>query len=104
MDGPRSRGYGARSGYDVRTRCIRGCTERRQGVSPGPIRHETETARFRLGRASADDFGGIRFWTPWRGCWVSWPCLGLPKVSRALTLLDLRGPSTPVSDGNFPYL
>src|ERR1700722_17188922 len=32
MDGPRSRGYGARSGYDVRTRCIRGCTERRQGV------------------------------------------------------------------------
>jgi len=46
MDGPRSRGYGARSGYDVRTRCIRGCTERRQGVSPGRIRHETETARF----------------------------------------------------------
>ena len=32
------RGYGARSGYDVRTRCIRGCTERRQGVSPGRIR------------------------------------------------------------------
>src|SRR5437868_3878613 len=32
MDGPRSRGYGARSGYDVRTRCIRGCTVRRQGV------------------------------------------------------------------------
>ena len=28
------RGYGARSGYDIRTRCIRGCTERRQGVSP----------------------------------------------------------------------
>src|SRR5271166_1867978 len=44
MDGPRSRGYGARSGYDVRTRCVRGCTERRQGVSPGRIRHETETA------------------------------------------------------------
>src|SRR5271154_5906735 len=37
MDGPRSRGYGARSGYDVRTRCIRGCTERRQGVSPKRI-------------------------------------------------------------------
>src|ERR1700753_4022632 len=35
MDGPRSHGYGARSGYDVRTRCVRGCTERRQGVSPG---------------------------------------------------------------------
>jgi hypothetical protein len=30
---------------DVHTRCIRGCTERRQGVSPGRIRHETETAR-----------------------------------------------------------
>ena len=29
--------YGAPSGYDVRTRCIRGCTERRQGVSPGRI-------------------------------------------------------------------
>ena len=42
MDGPRGRGYGARRGYDVRTRCIRGCTERRQGVSPGRIRHETE--------------------------------------------------------------
>ena len=28
---------GARSGCDVRTRCIRGCTERRQGVSPGRI-------------------------------------------------------------------
>jgi hypothetical protein len=40
------KGYGARSGYDVRTRCIRGYTERRQGVSPGRLRHETETARF----------------------------------------------------------
>src|SRR5689334_10502765 len=41
MDGPRCRGYGARSGYDVRTRCIRGCTERRQGVTPGRIRDES---------------------------------------------------------------
>src|ERR1700683_1286466 len=49
MDGPRSRGYGARSGYDIRTRCIRDCTERCQGVSPGRIRHETETARSGLG-------------------------------------------------------
>src|SRR5579864_6208214 len=49
MDGPRSRGYGARSGYDVRTRCIRGCTERRQGVSPERIGHDTETARFCVG-------------------------------------------------------
>src|SRR6185437_997900 len=34
MDGPRNRGYGARSGYDVRTRCVCGRTERRQRVSP----------------------------------------------------------------------
>ena len=62
MDGPRSRGYGARSGYDVRTRCIRGCTERRQGVSPGRIRHETETARFCVGRVagSAQQFKATR--------------------------------------------
>ncbi|MGH6888095.1 MAG: NAD(P)H-binding protein [Rhizomicrobium sp.] len=32
MDGARSRGYGARSGYDVRTQCIRGCPAGRQGV------------------------------------------------------------------------
>jgi hypothetical protein len=30
MDGPRSREYGARSGHNVRTRCFRGCTERRR--------------------------------------------------------------------------
>src|SRR6202035_5002305 len=62
MDGPRSRGYGARSGYDVRTRCIRGCTERRQGVSPGRIRHETEAARFCVGRVaeSAQQFKATR--------------------------------------------
>ena len=30
----------ARSGYDVRTQCIRGCTERLQGVRPGRIRHK----------------------------------------------------------------
>src|SRR5271166_4208153 len=62
MDGPRSRGYGARRGYDVRTRCIRGCTERRQGVSPGRISHETETARFRVGRVagSAQQFKATR--------------------------------------------
>src|SRR6266567_4888536 len=35
MDAPRSLGYGARSGYDIRTRCVCGCTERRQGVGPG---------------------------------------------------------------------
>ena len=35
VDGPRSRWYGASSGYDLRTRCIRGCTERHQGISPG---------------------------------------------------------------------
>src|SRR5580704_571223 len=50
MDGPRSRGYGARSGYDVRTRCIRGCTERRQGVSPGRI----SGMRRRLPAAASD--------------------------------------------------
>ena len=33
MDGPRSRGYGARSGYDVRTRCVCGCSQGRQGES-----------------------------------------------------------------------
>src|ERR1700744_453390 len=38
MDGPRRRGYGARNRYDIRTRCIRGRLERRQGVSPGWIR------------------------------------------------------------------
>jgi hypothetical protein len=53
VGGPRSRGYGARSGYDVRTRCIRGCTEGRDGVSPERIRHETETARFCVGAGSA---------------------------------------------------
>jgi hypothetical protein len=37
MDGPRSHGYRARSGYDVRARCVRGCTERPQGVSPGKL-------------------------------------------------------------------
>ena len=31
----RNHGYGTRSGYDIRTRCVCGCTERRQGVSPG---------------------------------------------------------------------
>ena len=41
---------GTPSGYDVRTRCIRGCTECRQGVIPGRIRHET---RFVIGRATA---------------------------------------------------
>src|ERR1700674_3087146 len=35
MDGSRNRWYGARSGYDVYTRCVCGCTERRQGISPG---------------------------------------------------------------------
>src|SRR6202042_571525 len=35
MDGPRNHGYGTRSGYDIRTRCVCGCTERRQGLSPG---------------------------------------------------------------------
>jgi hypothetical protein len=50
MDGPRSRGYGACSGYDVRTRCIRGCAKRRSGVSPGLIEHGTESRRFYLGR------------------------------------------------------
>ena len=35
MDGPRNRGYGARRGYDIRTRCVCGCTECRQSVSPG---------------------------------------------------------------------
>jgi len=45
-DGPWSRGCGARSGYDVRARCIRGCSERRQGVSRGRIGNETENARF----------------------------------------------------------
>src|ERR1700729_1079848 len=33
MDGPRSRGYGARSGYDVRTRRLRGSPEGRDGVN-----------------------------------------------------------------------
>src|SRR5213078_69121 len=32
MDGPRSRRYGARGGYDVRTRCIRDGPAGRQGV------------------------------------------------------------------------
>ncbi len=35
MDGPRNHGYGTRSGDDIRARCVCGCTERRQGVSPG---------------------------------------------------------------------
>src|SRR5579863_4482580 len=46
MDGPRSRGYGARSGYDVRTRRLRGGPEGRDGVngdvhtlSPGLIQN-----------------------------------------------------------------
>jgi uncharacterized protein YbjT (DUF2867 family) len=33
MDGPRRRGHGARGGHDVRTRCFRGGTECRHGVS-----------------------------------------------------------------------
>src|ERR1700733_12200360 len=33
MDGPRSRGYGARSGYDIRTRRLRGGPEGRGGVN-----------------------------------------------------------------------
>src|ERR1700735_334330 len=33
MDGPRSRGYGARSGYDVRPRRLRGSPEGRDGVN-----------------------------------------------------------------------
>src|ERR1700716_3452578 len=33
MDGPRSRGYGARSGYDVRTRRLCGGPEGRDGVN-----------------------------------------------------------------------
>src|SRR3984885_10433397 len=33
MDGPRSRGYGARSGYDVRTRRLRGGPEGRDAVN-----------------------------------------------------------------------
>src|SRR5947207_1528703 len=37
MDGPRNHGYGARSGYDVRTRCVCGRTERRSRVSPGEL-------------------------------------------------------------------
>ncbi len=41
-NGPRNHGYRARSGYDVRTRCVCGCTERRQGVKPG----QAESARF----------------------------------------------------------
>src|ERR1700732_2839396 len=34
MDGPPNHGYATRSGYDIRTRCVCGRTERRQGVSP----------------------------------------------------------------------
>src|SRR5579863_9566074 len=34
MDGPRNHGCGARSGYDVRTRCVCGCTAARQGERP----------------------------------------------------------------------
>ena len=54
--------YGARSGYDVRTRCIRGCTESRRGVGPGRIGHETEHARFCVGRiaGSAQQFKATR--------------------------------------------
>ena len=56
------RAGGAPSGYNVRTRCIRGCTERRQGVSPGRNGHETETARFCVGRVagSAQQFKATR--------------------------------------------
>src|SRR3977135_1841569 len=34
MDGPRSRGHGARRGYDVRTRRLRGGPEGRHGLDP----------------------------------------------------------------------
>ena len=50
MDGPRRRRYGANSEYDVRARCIQGCTERRQDVTSGGIRHYTAAARFSLRR------------------------------------------------------
>jgi hypothetical protein len=43
--------FGASTPNSNRTRCIRGCTERRQGISPDSrIRHETEPARFCVGR------------------------------------------------------
>src|SRR6202041_1793025 len=42
MDGPRNRGYGARSRYDVRTRCVCGSTERRQGIKSGASNMKTE--------------------------------------------------------------
>ena len=37
MDGARNHGYGARSGYDVRTRCIRGCSARPSRRKPIPF-------------------------------------------------------------------
>ena len=44
MDGPRSRGYGAPSGYDVRTRRLRGGPEGRDGVNRdvAPMKIEIE--------------------------------------------------------------
>src|ERR1700733_12731119 len=39
MDGPRNHRYGARRGYDLRTRCVCSCKQRRQGVGEGK-RHQ----------------------------------------------------------------
>src|ERR1700749_1827920 len=59
MDGPRRCGYGAHNGYDIRTRCIRGRLERRQGVSPGWIRQPFSDKSRRLGAVRGARLGSI---------------------------------------------
>ena len=58
MDGPRNRGYGARSGNDVRPRCVCGCTERRQGVSPGKQRQRLRREQPAVATAASCSTGG----------------------------------------------
>jgi hypothetical protein len=48
--------------------------------------------------ASARDFGGIRFRTPYRDCWVSWPHFGAP---RSVQDIDTVGnPQSPACQKN----
>ena len=60
--GPGRPGDGAGRGDDARTRRLRGGPEGRHGVTPGRIRHDTETARFCVGRVagSAQQFKATR--------------------------------------------
>src|SRR5579862_2615524 len=112
MDGPRSHRYGTRSGYDVRTRCVRGCTERIQGINPGQAESDRfpRTAALMSGRIEVKqesscfgcqrtEPGGYRPVPPWRKAIPSCPCGAFH--TRADPIAERFKPFKPQEEDNF---